>query len=192
LCWDVASRQWLQAATLQEDAEHAARFLHASVMSDTAQEEWSPARLSVDPAGPWWSATVDEFRSLDAARERDWVLGRLIPTVKTAGCDLTRAARSEKWRWLWSQPSFVQPGDERPQISRPDLVAGLSAHRCLVVDIKTTSGSLSAVDYHPTSFDLWANNLTSLGFTVVGSWVLAVSSVEPASEWVYVSRDSRN
>ena len=191
LCWDVASHQWFQVATLEEDAEHGARFLHASVMSDNAEEEWSPARLSVDPAGPWWAATVDEFRSLDV-RERGWVLRRLIPTVKTAGCDLTQTALSERWQWLWSQPSFVQPGDKRPQISRPDLVAGLSAHRCLVVDIKTTSGSLSAVDYNPASFDLWAKNLTSLGFTVVGSWVFAVSSVEPVSEWIDVSRDSRN
>ena len=109
-------------------------------------------------------------------------------TAKTAGRALTQTARLEEWRWLWSQPSFVQPGGNRPKINRPDLVAGLSADRCLLIDIKTTSGSLSAVDYGPASFDLWAKNLTSLGFTVAGSWVLAVSSVQRATKWIDVSK----
>ena len=116
------------------------------------------------------------------------IVDRQVTAVEEPQPTTFLAAKASELIQAFAQPSFVQPGGNRPKINRPDLVAGLSADRCLLIDIKTTSGSLSAVDYGPASFDLWAKNLTSLGFTVAGSWVLAVSSVQPATKWIEVSK----
>lgn len=100
-----------QVESISSDTIDAAGFLR-DCLSESAEasrdHHWSAAHLAVDPAGPWWSKTVHDFYGV-TARDRKWVLDRLIPTVALAGEALTESAVDEQWTWLWSQPSLARP-----------------------------------------------------------------------------------
>lgn len=172
-------------ATIADEVEEAVSFLRTALTARGARKPWSKAELAVDSAGPWWSKTRDDYLNL-SNEDAGWVNDRLAPTANTAARITQQAAEDECWTWLWSQPSFVSPGNSLPAITRPDLVAGLSATACLLIDIKTTSGNLRDVAYSADNFRTWSSNLEALGFTVDESWVLAVSSQRAEAWWLRV------
>lgn len=183
--WDQ-TRQWLEVESIRTDIGDAASFIVGCLNSRGAQRGWSKAELALDPAGPWWAKTRDDFFELKSA-SRNWILERLEPTACLAAECLQAAAVDEKWEWLWSQPSFAAPGRNRPSITRPDLIAGLSETRCLVVDLKTTSASdLGSVvdDDLDEHFDVWTAHLKALGFVPTECWVLSVSTSDRRAEWI--------
>lgn len=192
--WDEEHHRWSKTATIQEDVREAATFLGSSLESPSAYRDWSRAQLAVDPAGPWWSKTLDDFLALDDDSQR-WVLERLESTAELAAGCLQEESVEQQWTWLWSQPSFAEPGSRRPKITRPDLVAGLDRHRCVIIDLKTTSRTdLSSVvaDDQAQAFSTWSASLVAMGFWPVERWVLSVSTQEQRHEWVdFSSSDDR-
>jgi hypothetical protein len=187
--WDEDRREWVEQATIRADVDQAASLIVSSLESSTAQRDWSKADLALDPAGPWWSKVRDDFFDLDDD-SREWVLDHLNATSDRAAERVQERAKQHNWEWLWSQPSFAVPGRDYPCITRPDLVAGLSSTRCVVLDLKTTSKyDLSAVagTNQEQSFGDWTKYLKAMGFDPVGQWVLAVSTVEERAEWIEFS-----
>lgn len=179
--WRVSYNNW--QATIQQDVDEAAAFLKRALTAKNAEYQWSKAELAVDPAGPWWSRTRDDYFAL-TNKDRDWIMERLAPTSRSAAASMLRYAETERWDWLWSQPSFVKPGGVRPAITRPDLIAGFGPSRCIIVDVKTTSHDVGNVKYSRNSFQTWTHNLDALGFDVTGTWVLAVSSEGDDTRWL--------
>ena len=172
--------------SIVDDAIEAAVFLQKVLTARGVKHEWSKAVLAVDPAGPWWSKTRDDFCDALSPDDQEWVTKRLVPTVSLAAQWIQDAARAERWTWLWSQPSFAVPGDDIPVITRPDLVAGYSATRCLVIDLKTTSGKLDEVPWSTDRFGDWTDHLSAARFDVVGRWVLAVPTDRTEALWIEV------
>jgi hypothetical protein len=187
--WDAEKRRLYKERSIAEDTADAAEFLRSALTDPSAKDPWSKAELAVDPAGPWWAKTRDDFCGLTPKpNAQDWVIDRLAATVKRAANAIQAAAVAEQWTWLWSQPSFVLPGRNYPRITRPDLVVGLSPTRCLVVDLKTTSGELDDVDRSIDDFNVWTGYLEAAEFEVVGRWVLAISTVQddPQDKTVWI------
>lgn len=181
--WDGNREQWV---TIRDDVGHAASFIVSSLESPMAQRDWSKAQLVLDPAGPWWSKVRDDFFGLDS-ESREWVLDHLEETSDRAAEHIQAEAVQRKWKWLWSQPSFVVPGGYYPFITRPDLVAGLSSTRCVVLDLKTTSHSdLRSVvtAKQQQAFDTWTKYLKAMKFDPVECLVLSVSTKEERYEWL--------
>lgn len=194
----------LTGLRIVDDVCEAADFLVEALADSDAAENWSPARLAVDPAGVWWSKPLHDFITLvdDAGPEggpaetaQQWVRRRLRIAARRAGEALQECAEAEGWQWLWSQPSFASPGDRIPRIVRPDLVAGTGTKQCLVIDLKTSRarglrGVIRDTEKQAEDFRVWARHLSGLGFEPIESWVLAVSSRArlkaengPAARW---------
>jgi hypothetical protein len=158
-----------------------------SVDQGKAKADWSPARLAIDPAGPWWSGPVDDFYQL-TPKDRQWILKRIQASAGIVADQLFESAKEERWTWLWSQPSLVKPGTvRRPRITRPDLVVGLSGEECMLVDLKVTTDELSRVKYSEGSFDTWTAAIRGMGFIVNERWVLAAdANGENKPQWIQV------
>lgn len=182
--------KWVtEATTIGEDVTDAVAFIVRSLESPRADRRWSKAEIALDPAGPWWSKTLDDFLALDD-RAQDWVLDRLAITAEQAASCLQERAEAREWSWLWSQPSFARPGKLRPLITRPDLVGGLDWRRCDVIDLKTTSKwdleSVLKPDLQK-SFDDWGASLRALRFKPQHCLALVVSTEEDDRwEWFEV------
>ena len=56
--------KWVTDASICEDIAEAAAFLVRSLESRSASRRWSKAELALDPAGPWWSKTRNDFLAL--------------------------------------------------------------------------------------------------------------------------------
>lgn len=184
--WDQDARRWLPLGSIRNDIGDAASFIVECLSARGAQLNWSKAELALDPAGPWWAKARDDFFELGTG-SRNWILERLNATACLAAERLEAAAIDESWKWLWSQPSFATPGKRYPSITRPDLVAGLSARRCLVIDIKSTGKpDLYSVvgDKQHASFDTWTGHLKVMGFNPTERWVLSVSTKRRRSKWI--------
>jgi len=175
--WDAEKRRVYKARSIAEDAADAAEFLQSALTDPSVEDDWSKAELAVDPAGPWWAKSRNDFCGLTPKPgAQNWVLDRLTAAVARTANAIQAAAVDEQWKWLWSQPSFAVPGKNYPRITRPDLIAGLSPKKCLVVDLKTTSDELGGVNWSIDDFNVWTGHLEAAGFDVVGHWVLAIST----------------
>jgi hypothetical protein len=190
--WDAQKRRPDKERSITEDTADAAESLRSALTDPTVGDDWSKAELCVDQAGPWWAKSRNDFCGLTPKPDaQDWVIDRLAATVERAANAIQAAAMDEQWTWLWSQPSFAVPGKNYPRITRPDLVAGLSPKRCLVIDMKTTSGELDRVNWSIDDFNVWTGHLEAAGFEVVGRWVLAISTLQgdpqDKTKWIPVS-----
>lgn len=177
---------WQTVASIREDVADGASFIVRALDSSSVDRRWSKAELALDPAGPWWSKTRDDYLELDEASQ-DWVLERIEGTADRAAAALQDRAEQRDWCWLWSQPSFGSPGKLRPTIIRPDLVAGLDWKRCEVIDLKTTGReelrSAASVSLKK-SFASWAAALRQLRFDPESSLVLIVSTEHDRWSWI--------
>ena len=133
--WDKVARKWQRVTSVQEDVREAADFITRILESRNANREWSKAEIAIDPAGPWWSKTRDDYLGLDD-RSMEWVLDRFGQTAGLAAKDIEAKAVDQEWTWPWSQPSFATPGRNRPSITRPELIAGLCPTQCELADLK--------------------------------------------------------
>ena len=183
---DEENGAWTTVASIREDVAAAAGFLHTSFEATDGTQEWSAAELAADPAGPWWSKPRDDFFALDS-HDRDWVLDRLEETAHRAAACLEDEAVDRGWSWIWSQPSFAQPGKVRPTITRPDIVAGLDWKHCDLIDLKTSSQDELSRAVKPAqkkAFASWTASMRALRFCPERCLALVVSTETDAWEWV--------
>lgn len=177
---------WHTGASIREDTEDASAFIVHSLRSPGAHRDWSKAELALDPAGPWWSKTRDDFLGLDDEAQ-EWVLDHLESTADRAASCLQKEAEERGWAWLWSQPSFASPGKLRPSITRPDLIGGLDWKKCDVIDLKTTSKPelrLAVKADQEKAFESWVDSLRAMRFTPVQCHSLVVSTAADRWEWI--------
>lgn len=177
---------WVTGTSICDDVRVAADGLSTALRSYDGGSVWPTAQFAVDANGPWGSALYEQFFDM-AERDRRWVLDRLADTAETAAVYLKMRAVDDGWSWLWSQPTFAQPGKLRPSLTRPDLVAGLDWKRCIIIDIKSTGKTClrDAIDAttQQRTFDDWAERLRLLRFCPLEGQVLAVSTEQDLYEW---------
>ncbi|GGC55702.1 hypothetical protein IEU95_08625 [Hoyosella rhizosphaerae] len=187
---------WWNNVPITADIINAADALHRILQEPTAERDWSTADFAVDPAGPWWSKTKNDFFQL-SLDDQSWLLAKLVSTAARAAEAIEEKAVEEKWTWLWSQPSLAMPGDHYPQILRPDLVAGLDKDSCVLIDLKTTKDASNQFKNReglkkPTDdFHEWSKRLKHSGFNPKRRWILSVSTGEEARDphkWIGIRR----
>lgn len=176
--------------SLTKATDDAATFLVKCLSPQSGFEElWSPARLAVDQAGEWWSKSVDDFMCL-SENDRDKVRQGIRPCAAAAAHELETTANRNSWIWLLAQPSLVTPrlvkfaNQKRfyPALTRPDLVAGLSPERCLLIDLKTTSRELH--ELYRSDFKPWIRAFEQgMGFKVDQCWYLVVQVKTKKTGW---------
>lgn len=133
--WESVTRKSLRAEQIE-----AAQMLTDFLGSDSASDDYSPARLMADQGGHTMSLVVDELFEPGMEADRKWILARLVPTVTAAAAALYRWEQKhfDTGRTAaWGECTVAPPGGGG-KASRADTIL-TTPRRVVVLDYKTTS-----------------------------------------------------
>lgn len=169
-------RKHAEASPITDEVQDAVDLLVTALEHGDLTDDWSLAEALIDPAGPWWSGPLVDFQKL-RTHDRESAIAALRHHAPEAAQALQELAKQQGHTWLWSQPPLATPRTPtRPDITRPDLLAGLGATECQLIDLKYTKRSASSIRADPhlrAMFNRWDGHLTRNRFKVTDWYVLA-------------------
>lgn len=131
--------QVLNIGIVNQAVENAELICDAASVGNPAAP-WSRLRAVIDPGGPNWARSADDFVAL-TAEDRAWVLAHLPAATRMCAEVIAADDKQQRYALLRSEVR-MNPIDSTDRSVIADLVAITADGRLVIVDLKFTNGTL--------------------------------------------------